>query len=511
VAVLASAFGGPTFVAGAAALSNGGRAEGTLTISFDAAPNSISPAGVANAFIDFTIPDYDPLILESSSGALEPDLATTWQYVGSTNTEFDMTLRPGVTFSDGSPLTAADVQASLLYEQHANGPQSALLASVSSIAVTGPLDLSIHLSSPDPLLPEELTQTFGIGDIIGPKGLADPSALTVANTSDGAGPYVFDPAASVPGDHYTYTARRGYFDPSRQHFHTIVIQVIANSQAAVNALSTGQVDVVVQGDPTTARQVIDAGDHVTAVPFVWQGLDLLDRGGVTDRPLGNIHVRQAINYAIDRPLLARDVVGNYGEPTDETVLPGTDGWSSQAARRYPYDPAKAKHLLAEAGYPHGFTLPVASIGLAGIGTMAQAIAGELANVGIKVQVDTLAESSSSLTEILDHKFPAAAVAYGSQPVYLEGQGLFLPTAFAYNAFRTESPELDSMYAQAAAASPTVRAALDQKIEQYLVDNAWFAPVAFGPVLYFSRADIGGVHVTPGSPVASPLDWFRTKA
>jgi peptide/nickel transport system substrate-binding protein len=385
-----------------------------------------------------------------------------------------------------------------------------MLAGISSIDVTGPLSLAINLSAPDPVLPLELTQYYGIGDVISPKALADPSALTSANPSAGAGPYVYDPTASVVGDHYTYRARSGYFDLSRQRFTTIVIRVIANSQAAVNALSTGQVDVVVQGDPSTVSQVKAAGGHVTAVPFVWIGLDLLDRGGTTDRALADVRVRQAINYAVDRPLLTRAVLGPYGVPTDETVLPGADGWSAAAAGRYAYDPGKARELLAEAGYPKGLTIPVASIDLDGLNTMGQALAGQLAKVGINLQIETLSLSASSLTALLDRQYPAAVVAYGAQPIYLEDQGLFGPKASEYNAFGTDSPDLDGLVASSLSAAPSQQSRIDQQIEEYLVDQAWFVPVAFGPVLTFSRPGIGGVTVTSRSPVSDPLDWYRTQ-
>jgi peptide/nickel transport system substrate-binding protein len=197
-------------------------------------------------------------------------------------------------------------------------------------------------------------------------------------------------------------------------------------------------------------------------------------------------------------------------PTVQTVVQGADGYSADAAKQYAYDPDKAKQLLADAGYPDGFTLSVLSIAFGGIDTMGQAIKGQLAKVGITVKLATVTDAQTYATDMVNKKYPAVSVGYGASPMYLMGQGLFLPTAAVFNGFKTNSPELVALYNQAAAAGPDQRATLDQQMQKYLVDNAWFAPVAFSPVLYFARPDLGGVSVSASAPVACPLDWYDTK-
>ena len=486
------------------------KAGNTLTVAVGSPPNSLNPGTVDNAFTTFTLLAYDPLIYQASDGSLQPDLAKSWKYVGAGNKQFDLTLRANAKFSDGSAVDAKAVKASLDYARKALGPQAPLLAGVTAINVTGPLSLSIMLAAPNPMVPQVLTQYYGIGQIISPKGLAAPKELTVANGSAGAGPYVFEPKQSVAGDHYTYLARPGYFEPARQHYKKVVVRVIANPQAVLNALKTGQVDVVAGGDTSTASQATAAGMQVVSMPFVWQGLNLIDRGGEVSKPLGDVRVRQAINYAIDRKTVSQAVLGKYGVPTVETVVKGADGYSAQAAGKYPYDPEKAKTLLTAAGYPNGFTLPVLSVQFGGIDTMAQAISGQLAKVGIKVKLTTVADTQTYVTDMTNRKFPVVVVAYGGQSMYLEGAGLFLPAAAVFNGFKTASPNLATLYAKASAADPKPRAAFDVQMQEYLVDNAWFAPVAFSPVLYFARADLGGLKVNAQAPVACPLDWFNTK-
>lgn len=479
----------------------------TLTIAMQTASPSVNPATVDVAFVNFTLLAYEPLIYRASDGSLQPALAESWT-MSNENTQLDLTLRPGVTFADGTPVDAAAVKGSLEYMIAAKGPNSQYLAAVSDIATPSDLSLTITLSQPVPLLPDLLTQSYGIGQVISPAGVAKPDALTVQNPSAGAGAYVFDPGQTVAGDHYTYTANPTYYDPSKQHYRTVVLKVFENSQAALNAITTGQVDVV-PGDATTAAQAKAAGLQIAQIPFVWSGLNLIDRGGEVSKPLGDLRVRQAINYALDRKTLATAVLGEYGVPTTTTVVEGADGWSREAADRYPYDVAKAKALLAEAGYPDGFELPVLSIHYGGIDTMAEAMSAQLAEVGITLTFTYVTDAQAYVTAASDHSFPAVAVGYGAQPIFIMGHGLFLPDATIFNGFGTQDAELSALFDKAAAADPTERAKLDQQIELWLVDQAWFAPVAFAPVLYYAKADLGGLAVSPDAPVATPLDWYET--
>ena len=241
--------------------------------------------------------------------------------------------------------------------------------------------------------PRLLTPKYGVGQIIEPDRPRRPGALTVENPAQGAGAYILDPGDTVAGDHYTYDANPDYFDPSRQHYKQIVIQVIANPQAAMNALQSDQIDITA-GSAETVSLAEGAGLQIAQTPFVWQGLNLIDRGGEVSEPLGDVRVRQAINYAIDRETVSTALLGDYGVPTATVTVEGGDGWSEAAAARYPYDPDMARQLLAEAGYPDGFKLDVLSVRFAGIDMMAEAVAGQLAEVGIDVNLNHVTDVGS---------------------------------------------------------------------------------------------------------------------
>jgi len=477
-----------------------------LTFAMETEATSINPATVNIAFVNYTLLAYEPLIYRSSDGTLKPALADEWE-MGEGNTSMEIELREGVTFTDGSPVNAAAVKASLEYVRDGQGPNAHLLANVKSIEAEDEDSLTLQLSSPNPMLPEFLTQSYGVGQIISPTGVKAPGGLTADNPSQGAGAYVFDPKQSVPGDHYTYTANPDYYaKDERQHYDEVVIRVIGDQQARVNALATGQIDLAT-ASADTVDQATSAGAQVVWIPFVWQGLSLIDRDGEVSKPLGDVRVRQAINYAIDREKITEALLGKYGVPTDTVVMEGGEGWSQEAADRYPYDVDKAKALMKEAGYEDGFPLEVLSIRFAEIDTMAEAVAPYLAEIGIKAKLDHLTDEQSYVQGATDKSYPAMSVGYGAQPMYLLGQGLFLPNAGIFNGFATERKELTDLYEKAAAASGDERDQLNQDMITYLTDEAWFAPVAFGPVLYVSRDDLGGVAVSPKAPVATPLDWY----
>jgi ABC-type transport system substrate-binding protein len=396
------------------------------------------------------------------------------------------------------------------YTRSQPGAQVPLLGAIANIATEGTDTVIINMAQPNPMLPEALTESYGLGQIIAPAGLK-PGSLNVDKASQGAGPYVYDPSKSAAGDRYTYTANKKYFDQSRIHYKTIVIRVIADPQAQLNAIKTGQIDAIAGGAPPIAATAKSSGLAVTNVESGWLGISFLDRQGMVTKALGDVRVRQAINYAINRDAIAKALTGGFGSATTETVVKGSDGYSDKAASAYPYDPAKAKKLLAEAGYPNGFSFDAVSSVFGGIDAVAQAVAGQLKAVGITMKVTAVTDQQSYITKMTSRKFAAAAIPFGTMPMWGQGAALFGPGAFVFNPFQSSSDDLTKLYAQAAATSgDTARGTLDSQIEDYLVENAWFAPVTTTPFFYFTRSDLGGVKVSVAAPFSNPADWYNTK-
>ncbi|MCF1592290.1 ABC transporter substrate-binding protein [Streptomyces muensis] len=477
-----------------------------LTVAYQAAPPTLDPAKIDQAFAGFVNPAYEPLIRRASDGSLKPALATSWKYVGKGNKLFELTLREKVTFADGGSLSADGVVKHLRYVQKTGGASAAFLQGATFTA-SGDRTVRIKFATPNPVVPDILTQDYVIGDVISPKALAKPTAL--ATSTSGAGPYTLDPKATVAGDHYTFVANPHYWNKSDVHYKRVVLRAIANPNTAINALKTGQVDVA-SADYSVSASAKSAGLQIVQTPFVIQGINFLDRDGSLLKPLGDVRVRQAINYAIDRTAISKALLGEYGVPTSQFTVPGGEGYVAENKNAYPYDLAKAKRLLAEAGYPNGFTLPMLSLPYAGIGTMAQALSDQLGKAGIHVKLRTLNNPNAYLKELSGGDIASAAVGYGYQPTYMEGVGLFMPTAPVFNPRKSTSPELTRLFGELTTASQQERPAAARAIHDWLVDNAWFAPVAASPVFYYARANVGGLKVSAKSPLANLADWYPVR-
>ncbi|MDR1824669.1 MAG: ABC transporter substrate-binding protein [Bifidobacteriaceae bacterium] len=478
----------------------------TLHVAEQQPPNSLNPA-LADQNTDFVLLAYESLTYEDANGEIKPALAESWEFVGEGNTQLDLTLRQDAVFTDGSPVNAAAVKASLEYVRDAGGTRSTTLAGA-EITATGDYTVSIKLASANPLLPTMLSQGWAAGAIISPTGLADPDSLDADHVSQGAGAYIYDPEQSVAGDHYTYTANPNYFDPSRQHFQTIVMQLISDQQTAVNAASTGQIDVFT-GDYTVAAQAEQAGLYTVNNPTLSLGMILFDRDGAIVEPLGDVRVRQAINYAIDRDAIGTALLGEGSYPTTQLVLPGTASYSDTAAAAYPYDPEKAKSLLAEAGYPDGFEAELITASIAGFDTVAKAMAAQLEEVGISLNLTIESEAPTWVGKAVSGEYPVGVQGISAFPsAYLFCQQALLPTGEKIlNPLGSVNEELDGLCAQVANTDSSQVAAIERQINEWVVDNAWFAPVTYSSRVYFVRPDIQGVAMAPSSGLANPLDYY----
>lgn len=490
-----------TFGAACSSSSSTSRsANRVLTIGQPFTADTLDPQKASTGVSMIAWAAYDPLIYLAPDGRLQPRLANSWRYIGSVNRVFEMKLRSGVNFSDGSPLTAQVVKDNIEYAKKAGGQMGPQLALITSVDVIDQHTVRLNLSAPFPLMPNLFTQIMQPGLMISGEALKQPSKL--ATRTFGAGQYILDPAATVANDHYTYTANPHYWDKSAAQYQKLVVKVLPNPNTALDALKTGQADAIF-GDPTTVKAAKGAGLHIVSAPVSFWGLAFADRSGDLVPALGDVRVRQAINYAVNRDKIAQALLGNYGTPAQEIVAPGMDGYNGTTY--YTYDPAKAKHLLAEAGHASGFDLPILSISLFSL--MTQVIADELKQVGVRLHITNRADSSTYTKDLASGKFPAFAIGYGMNPIALMGQGLFLPDAGLFNPRKSSDPQINRWFRQAQAAGAAQRAGLDRKIVARLAQQAWFAPVMYAPQLLYSRSTVTGVKVTAQRPSPyPPLEW-----
>jgi len=440
-----------------------------LTTQFAGVPISLNPAlGGSGGSAIFTSLPYDSLIYQTGDGKLIPDLATKWA-MSDGNTKLTLTLRKGVTFTDGAKMDAAAVKASLEYFMKAGGGDARYAGPIASIDAPSADTVVISYKSAYPDGPAYLTQYWSVGQIIGPDGLADPKSLLTK--SDGTGQYTYSAADSVTGSSYTYLRNKKYFNPDAQQFEKIVVKVIGDPSAVSSALTTGQVDFG-SASPNTAAAIKSSGLKLVTAPFFTWGLTVADSQGTMVPALKNQDVRQAMALAIDRDALASALGAEYTQANGQMGAKGTDGYVDGGGVKYDVD--KAKQLMAKAGFAGGFDLTVLTENiLDSQTTISQAIAGDLGKIGIKVNLVVKNSVPDFIQASLSKQYPAVVwpvVGANSAQVVTN----FIQPGVT-NPFGNTDPTLDDLYTQAQTSTgAAAKTAAYQKLTKAAIDVAWFA-------------------------------------
>lgn len=488
--------------AGVAAAASRAQTAGkpTLTIGFSFALPSLDPSkngnGPGNIIFDLV---YSSLTNWASNGSVKPGLAASWHYIGRGNKNFELTLRHDERFADGSPVTAAAVKNSIEYFANNNPALGSAMGPVRAITTSGRWTVRIQLKSPNPILPLTFSNGLNWGFVIGPKALANRSSI--GTTTDGAGPYTLDQSQTVSGDHYTLVPNKFYPDKSAVKWAKVVIKVIPSPSSLLQAATTGQVDVAV-GDASTADAAAHGGLTVKHAAAGVLGYWFLDKSGKLSKPLSDPRVRQALNYAVDRNAIVKAFAGNYGQATSEQTT--LDGWDPKMQNYYSYSPAKAKALLAAAGYPNGFSF-TAITGDAGTSTtIMQAVAQQLAAVGVQMEIKSVSEADK-VGVTLSGDYPAVLWTRGGDPMWLF-YGLFLGPKALLNEHGWDDPLLDKAWlvGQRAVNPRTYWKAMTDRT----VTQADFLPLYTYENIYYVSRHVGGVNVTAAEPVAPfATSWY----
>jgi peptide/nickel transport system substrate-binding protein len=482
---------------------------GTLRIANTEPPGNLNPLISTNDGAEVMYSDlaYEPIIyIDAHTNTYKPGLALSWKYINNGGS-FVLKLRPNVHFSDGSVLTASQVAKSLQAVKTDHGGLAVYTAVMKSIKATGPLTVQIDLTGHDPDLPLLLSQTMLGPDVVSAKGLANQKALSTATA--GTGPYELDPKQTVAGSTYTYVPNPHYYNPSAVHYSKVVVQVIADLSSQLNALRSGQVDFA-WGAASTIEQAKSAKLHVVTGPAPWTGALLFDRAGKIAKPLANLKVRQALNYALNRKADAQIIYGaGLATPTSEAQLPGYDGFVPSYLNYYPYDVAKAKKLLSEAGYPNGFDLTVGATGNEYVGSaaMAQTLASDWGAIGVKVHIQSYATVNEFVAPWIAGKLAVTAGGYNGLPMYTQAQQTLTPDAGLFNPFKSTDPRITALLKKAdEAPTPAASKAALQDLLKATVELAWFAPIANSDVVYYARPSLRGVAVSPLAYDIDPVAW-----
>ncbi len=400
-----------------------------------------------------------------------PLLAESWEKRGDTVWIFH--LRKGVKFHNGDPFTAADVKFSLDRARDPKISQAAANVKFARVDVVDDYTVRLQTAGPDPLA---LTRVTDLG-FIGNKAYFDHVGATEFGLKPvGTGPYKF--VRWDKGSQIALAANDGYWG-GLVPVKNVTFKFVPDAATRVAALLSGEVDIAAEIPPELGSRIASSG-----IASISSQTDPMAVGvwlKPLRPPLNNRSVRQALNYAVNKDAIVRTIWAGRATVLGSPLFPGIFGYDP-AVKPYPYDPAKAKAMLAEAGYPNGFTIntdvPIGGVPLAK--EAAEAVAGDLAKVGVKMQIRLL-EWGAMLKNVFTPRSEAtqeSIVLYIKTPS-LDGDGILSPT-FPCDAVYPAgwnwgvycNPQVDRLIAtEAHSLSPKVRERVMQQTAKVLHDDA----------------------------------------
>lgn len=372
------------FMAGLAIRAEGPKYGGKLAIAIGTDPESFDPIRIASAPAGMIFEHMvESLFTITEEGEIVPLLAERY-WASSDGLVYIIWLRKGITFHDGTPFDAEAVKINLdRFLDPANAaPYRFLIDKVTQIEVVDEHIVYLKLSTPfAPIIPH-LTHRF-IG-MVSPKALEGLAAGQTIDRPVGTGPFIFK--EWIRGERVVLVKNPNYWGP-KAYLDELVFLIIPEDATRVVMLETGEIHATMRIPPPDIPRLKAApGIEIVEAPSVrtiYIGLNNLWG------PLADRQVRQAINYAVDKEEIVKSVLLGVGRVSDAPISPGIFGYT--AATPYPYDPAKARQLLADAGYPQGFKVklwhPTGRYMMDA--QIAEAVQAQLRGVGIEAELVTM--------------------------------------------------------------------------------------------------------------------------
>jgi peptide/nickel transport system substrate-binding protein len=456
---------------------------------------------------------YEPLIIRDAQGKPLPALAESWS-ITSDPTVWEFRLRRGVTFHDGSPFTADDVIFSLDRARQPTSDMKSMVATIDSMKKVDDYTLHIKTKRPNPLLSANLTNLFIMSKAWTQKNNATKvqdfksgSDNYAVHNANGTGPFVLE--SREPDVKTVLKRNESYWGKGKVplDISELIYLPIRSDKERAAALLSGDVDFV-QDVPVQDIQQLQTDNKLRVVSgpenrSMFLGLNVggkeLASSNIKDRnPFADKRVRQAINMAINRQAIQKTVMRGQSIPTGTIVPPGVNGYSRDLDVIPPNDIAKAKALMAEAGYPEGFevTLSCTNDRYVNDEAICQAIVGQLAQIGIRIN---LASQSKTVLFPLIQKNPPGVDFYllGWGVPTFDSQYIF---SFLYhtrtdkegswNGTRFSNPEIDKMIG--GLSQETDLNKRDQAIGQIwrvLQDETIYVPLHIQTLSYAMKPDL----------------------
>lgn len=426
-----------------------------LRVGLQLEPPNLDPTAGAAAAVDEVVYGnvFEGLVRVGRSGALEPALAETWE-ISPDGRVYVFHLRSGVRFHDGRAFDAQSVRFSLeraMAEGSANAQKKALEV-ISGIETPDKRTVRLTLKAPS----ARLLQVLAWGDAV---MVSPQSAQANAVSPVGTGPFRF--VEWRRGDSIVLERNPAYWGrPAR--VDRVIFRFISDPSAAVSAMRAGDLDAFPNFPAPESLAALKADPRFRVVVGATEGETILAMNNARP-PFNDLRVRRAISHAIDRDAIIRGAMFGYGKPIGSHLAPTNPAYVDLTGL-YPHDPARARQLLAEAGYPDGFSVVLKLPPPSYARRSGEIIAAQLAQVGIRARVENM-EWSQWLDQVLaNHDFDMTIVSHTEPADYdIYGRDYY----FGYS-----SAAFDALLErEEAAVDPAERARLLGDIQRRIADDA----------------------------------------
>ena len=435
---------------------------------------------------------FDPLLRTDAQGRLRPGLAEAWAPHGEAG--WDLTLREGLRFHDGTPLEAEDVAFTFARIGTIAGPGASfapLVRAVQRVEVLDPRRIRLHTAGPAPLLPTHLTQVMILSRRLHAE--ATTAEFNAGRAAIGTGPFRLE--RHLPGDRITL-ARNDAWWGGAAPWAQVTYRMITNDAARTAALLAGDVDMIDQvstGDRARLRG--DARFRVaqaTSLRVMYLTLD-----GTRDGPLADRRVREALSLALDRRAIVERVMEGAALATAQLMPPGMPDHLPERPVPVP-DPERARRLLAEAGFPQGF--PLTLIGsndrYMNDARVVQAVGQMWTRIGVRTTVEAQ-PYAVFIGRATRREAPAALLSWGNStgevsvllasvlrtPDRARGHGVA-------NRIGTSNPAVDALITRAEREmDDAARAALLREATVLALDDAMLVPLYLQSAVWAMRAGL----------------------
>ena len=351
---------------------------------------------------------YESLVTRDSDMVLEPSLAETWKPLGAIGWEF--ALRKGVKFHDGADFTAEDVAFSITRAQSESSDFKEQVKSIKEVKIVDDYRVQFLTDGSNPILPNQITNIFMMdkgwaekNNVVKPQDFAAGEETFAVRNTNGTGPFMVE--QRLPDELTVLVKNPNWWGnaTAEHNIDKIEYRPIKNAATRVAALLSGEVDFVLD-PPLQDLKRIDSSDGLKAVTInqirtiffgMDQGIPELRSSDVKGKnPFQDKRVRQAFYQALDVDAIKRVVMENLSFPAGIITSPGVHGFTEELDKRRPFDPAGAKKLLADAGYPNGFTIQLdcPNNRYNNDEKICQAAVAMLAKIGVTVKLDAIPKS-----------------------------------------------------------------------------------------------------------------------